>query len=151
MSRINPILNTDSYKLGHFLQYPPGTRAVSGYVTTRGASLRPEVVFFGLQMFLKEYLSQPITQADIDEAQELAALHGQPFDQAGWHYILSAHGGFLPLRIEALPEAASCIAACRWCRWLIPIRPASGCPPILRRRCCGRCGIRPRSPVRFAM
>ncbi|MCE6078150.1 nicotinate phosphoribosyltransferase [Agrobacterium vitis] len=106
MSRINLILNTDSYKLGHFLQYPPGTRAVSGYVTTRGASLRPEVVFFGLQMFLKEYLSQPITQADIDEAQELAALHGQPFDQAGWHYILSAHGGFLPLRIEALPEGS---------------------------------------------
>lgn len=106
MSRINPILNTDSYKLGHFLQYPPTTQAISGYITTRGASIRPEVVFFGLQMFLKEYLSQPVTAIDIAEAQELAILHGQPFDRAGWQHILNAHGGFLPLRIEALPEGS---------------------------------------------
>jgi hypothetical protein len=26
----NPILNTDSYKLPHYLQYPPGTRAGVG-------------------------------------------------------------------------------------------------------------------------
>jgi hypothetical protein len=26
----NPILNTDSYKLSHYLQYPPGTRAGVG-------------------------------------------------------------------------------------------------------------------------
>lgn len=106
MSRINPILNTDSYKLGHFLQYPPGTQALSGYITTRGASMRPEIVFFGLQVFLKEYLAQPVTAIDIAEAQELAALHGQPFDRAGWQHILNAHGGFLPLRIEALPEGS---------------------------------------------
>lgn len=104
MSRTNPILNADSYKLGHFLQYPPATKALSGYITTRGASMRPEVVFFGLQVFLKEYLSQPVTAIDIAEAEELAALHGQPFDRAGWQHILNAHGGFLPLRIEALPE-----------------------------------------------
>jgi nicotinamide phosphoribosyltransferase len=106
MSRTNPILNTDSYKLGHFLQYPPGTKALSGYITTRGTSMRPEIVFFGLQVFLKEYLSQPVTAIDIAEAQDMAALHGQPFDRAGWQHILNAHGGFLPLRIEALPEGA---------------------------------------------
>jgi nicotinamide phosphoribosyltransferase len=106
MSRINPILNTDSYKLGHFMQYPPGTQALSGHITTRGTSMRPEIVFFGLQVFLKEYLSQPVTAIDIAEAQELAALHGQPFDRAGWQHILNAHGGFLPLRIEALPEGS---------------------------------------------
>ncbi|MGG7519508.1 nicotinate phosphoribosyltransferase [Allorhizobium undicola] len=104
MSRVNPILNTDSYKLGHFLQYPPGVQAVSAYITTRGTSVMPEIVFFGLQIFLKDYLSQPVTAADIDEAEEVAALHGQPFDKAGWQHILSKHGGFLPLSIEALPE-----------------------------------------------
>ncbi len=100
----NPILDTDSYKLGHFLQYPAGTRAISAYVTTRGNSFRPEVMFFGLQMFLKEYLSRPITRADIDEAEEVATLHGQPFDRAGWTHIVNVHGGYLPLRIEALQE-----------------------------------------------
>ncbi|CAH0338919.1 nicotinate phosphoribosyltransferase [Rhizobium sp. CECT 9324] len=101
---LNTILNTDSYKLGHFLQYPADTRAISAYITTRGNSFRPEVMFFGLQMFLKEYLSKAITAADIDEAEEVAGLHGQPFDRAGWTHILNAHGGYLPLRIEALPE-----------------------------------------------
>lgn len=104
MNTNNPILNTDSYKLGHYLQYPPGTRAISSYITTRGQSERPEIVFFGLQMFLKEYLSRPITPSDINEAEEVAALHGQPFNRPGWEHILSAHGGFLPLRVEALPE-----------------------------------------------
>jgi nicotinamide phosphoribosyltransferase len=104
MNQQNLILNTDSYKLGHFLQYPEGVRAVSGYVTTRGHSYKPEVMFFGLQMFLKEYLGKPITSADIDEAEEVATLNGQPFDRTGWAHILKVHGGYLPLRIEALPE-----------------------------------------------
>ncbi|NKN37172.1 nicotinate phosphoribosyltransferase [Agrobacterium sp. a22-2] len=106
MNILNPILNTDSYKLGHFLQYPAGTSAISGYITTRGASPKPEVVFFGLQMFLKEYLSRAITAADIDEAEEVATLHGQPFDRAGWEHIVTTHGGLLPLRIEALAEGS---------------------------------------------
>ncbi len=101
---LNAILNTDSYKLGHYLQYPADTHAISALITTRGNSFRPEVMFFGLQMFLKEYLSKPISAADIDEAEEVAGLHGQPFDRAGWTHILNAHGGYLPLRIEALPE-----------------------------------------------
>lgn len=107
MNNQNPILNTDSYKLGHYLQYPEGTRAISSYVTTRGHSYKPEVMFFGLQMFLKDYLSQAVTMADIDEAEEFATLHGQPFDRAGWLHVLNAHGGHLPLRIEALPEGVA--------------------------------------------
>ena len=103
----NLLLNTDSYKLGVFLQYPKDTRAVSAFVTTRGNSFRPEVMFFGLQMFLKDYLSSPITRGDIDEAEDIASAHGQPFDRAGWEHILKAHGGFLPLRIEALAEGTA--------------------------------------------
>lgn len=102
----NPILNTDSYKLGHFLQYPPGVRAVSGYVTTRGNSFWPEVVFFGLQMFLKDGLARAVTQRDIEEAEVIARLHGQPFNGRGWQHIVDKHGGYLPLRIDALPEGS---------------------------------------------
>lgn len=103
----NILLNTDSYKLGVFLQYPKDTRAVSAFVTTRGHSFRPEVMFFGLQMFLKDHLSAPISREDIDEAQDIAMAHGQPFDREGWNHILNRHGGLLPLRIEALPEGAA--------------------------------------------
>lgn len=61
-------------------------------------------MFFGLQMYLKAYLGEPVRAADIAEAEEVAGAHGQPFFKAGWQHILTKHGGYLPLRIEALPE-----------------------------------------------
>jgi len=57
--RINPILRTDSYKASHFLQYPKGTESYFGYIEARKPIkvVEPlsETVFFGLQIFLKEY------------------------------------------------------------------------------------------------
>ncbi|TCP89504.1 nicotinamide phosphoribosyltransferase [Rhizobium sp. PP-CC-2G-626] len=104
MNWANLILNTDSYKLSHFLQYPPETAAISSYIETRGGSDLIDVVFFGLQIFLKDVLSHPVTMSDVAEAEEVAQAHGLPFDRAGWTHIVNAHGGYLPLRIEALPE-----------------------------------------------
>jgi hypothetical protein len=66
----NTILATDSYKASHWLQFPPGTQHVHCYIESRGGSY-DRTVFFGLQAFLRQYLSHPITQADIDEADEL--------------------------------------------------------------------------------
>jgi nicotinamide phosphoribosyltransferase len=99
----NIILNVDSYKASHYLQYPPGTSHVSSYVEARGGEFDLSV-FFGLQMYLKEYLTRPITSADIDEARDVFAAHGVPFNESGWQYILSEHGGYLPVEIQALPE-----------------------------------------------
>ncbi len=104
MNLTNLILNTDSYKFSHYLQYPPETRAISSYVEARGHSDQPDILFFGLQMFLKEYLSKPVTMRDIDEAEAIVIAHGLPFNRAGWTHIVTKHGGFLPLLIEALPE-----------------------------------------------
>lgn len=99
----NLILNTDSYKTSHFEQYPPKTTRVSSYIEPRGGDFN-EVVTFGLQAFVKEYLMKPITKADIDEAEAVFSAHGVPFNREGWDYILKAYGGYLPLKIEALPE-----------------------------------------------
>lgn len=101
----NLLLNTDSYKTSHFLQYPPGTEYVSSYIESRPkAGMDREVVFFGLQMFIQSYLTRPFTKFDIDNAAEVCEKHGVPFNREGWEYILDAHGGFLPIVIEALPE-----------------------------------------------
>lgn len=99
------LLNADSYKASHFLQYPAGTTAVSSYIESRGGAFA-STVFFGLQMFLKQYLCKPFTQADIDEAAEIAELHGVPFNRAGWQYILDQCEGYLPIEIQALPEGS---------------------------------------------
>ncbi len=101
---MNMILNTDSYKYSHFAQYPPGTAAISAYIESRPGGRHDHVLFFGLQMFLKEYLSRPVTMADVDEAEELVTAHGLPFHRAGWERLVSRHGGRFPLCIEALPE-----------------------------------------------
>jgi nicotinamide phosphoribosyltransferase len=99
----NIILNTDSYKASHFLQYPSGAEYVSSYIESRGGDYS-HLLFFGLQAFIKEYLLQPFTQQDIDDADEVLSVHGLPFNREGWEYILRQHSGFLPLSIEAVPE-----------------------------------------------
>ncbi len=100
----NPILNTDSYKLSHHLQYPDAVRGLTAYLEARGTSSRPEIVFFGLQMWLKDMLQRPVTRHDVQEAEDIAIEHGLPFNREGWMRIVSRHGGFMPVRIEALPE-----------------------------------------------
>ncbi|MDO4697835.1 MAG: nicotinate phosphoribosyltransferase [Pasteurellaceae bacterium] len=98
----NLILNADSYKASHWLQYPPETQALSYYVEARSGEF--DVVMFGLQAFIKEYLLKPITQQDIDDAEQVLTAHGLPFHREGWQYILQKHRGSLPLVIEAVPE-----------------------------------------------
>ena len=108
----NLILNVDSYKSSHYLQYPPNTQYINSYIETRGVDKdspigKPdnlEIVHFGLQAFIKEYLLKPITSADITDAKSILTSHGLPFNEAGWARILLTHDGYLPLKIEALPE-----------------------------------------------
>lgn len=99
----NQILNTDSYKSSHYLQYPPNTTRIFSYIESRGGEY-DNVVFFGLQIFLKEYLSKPISQDDIDEAEMFWKAHGEPFNREGWEYVLHEHGGYLPVIVKAVPE-----------------------------------------------
>lgn len=101
----NLILNTDSYKASHWLQYPPGTDKTFFYVESRGGQY-DKTVFFGLQAILKEYLARPVTHANVDEACEFFAAHGEPFNEAGWRHIVDVHGGRLPLRIRAVAEGS---------------------------------------------
>lgn len=106
MEKRNLILSTDSYKISHWLQYPPNTKTIYSYFECRGG-LFPETVFFSLQYLVKSYLTTPITKEDIDEAEEFFKLHfgnTSLFNRAGWEYILEKYNGYLPLRIKAVPE-----------------------------------------------
>jgi nicotinamide phosphoribosyltransferase len=115
----NIILLTDSYKISHWKQYPPGTEYVYSYFESRGCVVKEwtEVTFFGLQYFLKEYLvGQVVSQEKIEEAFDVCQHHfgaefiapglTNPgnFYRDGWEYILKNHGGRLPVKIKAVPE-----------------------------------------------
>lgn len=101
----NIILNTDSYKASMFVQYPPKTETVYSYIESRGGRYN-ETVLFGVQAFVKEYLSDPVTMEDIDEAEAIWTAHGEPFNRAGWEYIVKELGGRLPVRIKSAPEGS---------------------------------------------
>ncbi len=101
----NLLLNTDSYKASHWLQYPPGTDATFFYLESRGG-IYDRTLFFGLQAILARYLSRPVTVEDIAEAREVLTAHGEPFNEAGWRHIVDAHGGRMPVRIRAVPEGS---------------------------------------------
>ena len=76
------LLDTDSYKASHWLQYPGDLTAMGAYLESRGGE-HSETLFFGLQMLLQTRLLRPITLADVAEAAELWALHGLPFRVVG--------------------------------------------------------------------
>lgn len=101
--RTNIILDVDSYKVSMKDQYPPNTTGVYSYIESRGGEY-DRTVFFGLQAYLKEYLANPITQEDIDEADAVLTPHGVPFPRDAWQYILDTHKGYLPVIIKAVPE-----------------------------------------------
>lgn len=97
------IFDTDSYKASHYLQYPPGTTSMMSYIESRGGEY-PLTVFFGLQYYLKEYLSKPVTVEEVEKAKEFFAAHGEPFNYDGWMYIAKDLKGKIPVRIRAVPE-----------------------------------------------
>ncbi|GAA5436811.1 nicotinate phosphoribosyltransferase [Deinococcus aquaticus] len=103
LSDDNLILDTDSYKSSHFLQYPQGTTRLFSYLESRGGKY-PQTRFFGLQYILDRYLTRRITAEMVEEARTLIEAHGEPFPFEGWMRIVNVHGGRLPLEIRAVPE-----------------------------------------------
>lgn len=102
----NLCLKTDSYKIGHWPQYPPGTRYVSSYFEHRSGGKFQEVMSFGLQYLLKRYLTKPVTSGHVAAADYFLQKHfgAQLFNVQGWYDIVKDHGGYLPLEINAVPE-----------------------------------------------
>lgn len=97
------IFDTDSYKVSMHKQYPPNTTGVYSYIESRGGKW-DKTLFFGLQGFIKEYLTKKLTQKDIDLAEKIWKAHGLPFSRENWQYILDHHDGRLPVVIRAVPE-----------------------------------------------
>ena len=99
----NFILDTDSYKASHWLQYPEGTTSAFSYLESRGGKYE-KTLFFGLQYILKKYFSHPITAEMVEEANTFFKAHGEPFNYDGWMYIVNELEGKLPIQIRAVPE-----------------------------------------------
>lgn len=96
------LLDTDSYKSSHFLQYPPGTSAMFSYLESRGGRYG-QTLFFGLQPIL-ERLAGGFTLKDVEEANEIFTAHGEPFPAMALHKLATLGKARVPLRIRAVLE-----------------------------------------------
>lgn len=103
-NRNSYLSSVDSYKLSHWLQYPSGMTSCFSYVEARKGSMYDYTIFFGLQYYLKEYLSHRVTSEEVEEFTVFAQKHGLPFNKEGWLYIANDLKGKLPVRIRAVPE-----------------------------------------------
>ena len=107
MKRHNLILLADAYKYSHHKLYPSGITKVYSYLESRGGKFG-STVFYGLQYFLKEYLSGvSFMKEDLDEAESmLNQVFGRKdvFDKSRFQYILDKYNGHLPVKIKAVPE-----------------------------------------------
>ncbi len=114
--KTNPFLLTDYYKVGHVFQYPKNTTLVYSNLTPRSSRLDGvnEMVFFGLQYFIKEYLMDYFTENFFDQPKEkvvenykrrIASSLGVPLPT--YNHLERLHDlGYLPIEIKALPEGS---------------------------------------------
>ena len=112
----NPLHHIDFYKADHRRQYPDGTTLVYSNLTPRSSRVPGvhEVVFFGLQYFIKEYLIRQWDEHFFAQPKErILAKYKRRMDTSlgpndiGTAHIAALHDlGYLPLEIKALPEGS---------------------------------------------
>jgi len=102
----NFIMAADSYKHSHGQLIDPKIKYMNSYVEGRKSDTFDDMVYFGLQAYLKAYLSKPITKIDVDYVEQRLKMHGVPFDRKPWDVIVNEYKGHLPLIIEAIDEGS---------------------------------------------
>ena len=114
---MNPLLFTDGYKVDHRRQYPDQTTLVYSNWTPRKSRIDgiDEVVFFGLQYFIKKYVIEDFTQNFFQQPKEqISKKYSRRINnylgenKVGVKHIEALHDlGYLPIVIKALPEGVS--------------------------------------------
>lgn len=114
---MNPLLYTDGYKVDHRRQYPEGTTLVYSNWTPRKSRIEAidEIVFFGLQYFIKKYIIEDFNTNFFGKPKdEIAKKYSRRINNylgpnaVGIKHIEDLHDlGYLPMVIKALPEGSS--------------------------------------------
>ncbi|MEO6497900.1 MAG: nicotinate phosphoribosyltransferase [Chitinophagaceae bacterium] len=114
---MNPLLLTDGYKVDHRRQYPEGTTLVYSNWTPRKSRIPAidEVVFFGLQYFIKKYIIREFDEQFFKKPKdEVIKKYARRINNylgenlVGTKHIEDLHDlGYIPMVFKALPEGAS--------------------------------------------
>jgi len=114
---MNPLLYTDGYKVDHRRQYPNKTTLVYSNWTPRKSRIEgiDNVVFFGLQYFIKKYIIEDFQNNFFNQPKEtICKKYSRRINNylgensVGIKHIEDLHDlGYIPMVIKALPEGVS--------------------------------------------
>ena len=116
--KINPLLQTDFYKVNHYKMYPKGTSMIYSNLTPRKSRMKGvnSIVFFGLQYFVLEFLIDQWNKEffRLPKQVVLDKYQARIDRYLGKGVVDTEHIGklwdlgYLPLEIKALPEGTLC-------------------------------------------
>eukprot|EP01121_Diplochlamys_sp_Union-15-3_P002672 TRINITY_DN1239_c0_g1_i1.p1 TRINITY_DN1239_c0_g1~~TRINITY_DN1239_c0_g1_i1.p1 ORF type:complete len:499 (-),score=88.04 TRINITY_DN1239_c0_g1_i1:113-1609(-) len=103
---------TDSYKAGHFEQYPEAKKMVC-YGEFRGPFEKDKTdsrfVWFGIRYIVQTYLERKWTKDDVENAEKFYQTHNAgfkkfPFPKDLFMKFVTENDGWFPIKLETLPE-----------------------------------------------
>ena len=112
--KTNPMLMTDAYKISHLIMSEKGTEKIYSTFTPRHSRIEGinEVVFFGLQGFIKDYLIDNFNESFFNIDKEIVVADYKRIIKnslgencADTSHIEALHDlGYLPIKIKAVKE-----------------------------------------------
>ena len=119
-------LLTDSYKAAHYAQYPAASKMVAygsfrkAFKPREGSPPDPDdrrLVVYGIRYVVESYLHRRWTATDVEQAAAFYAHHNAggtqyPFPRELFDSIVSDHGGYFPVKLEAIPDGSVVHAGC---------------------------------------
>jgi nicotinic acid phosphoribosyltransferase len=105
---------TDSYKAGHFAQYPDALKMVA-YGEFRkpykGLEEDERFVFYGIRYFIETYLYKQWTVQDVEQADIFYKTHNAgntpyPYPKDLFLKFVKENDGYFPVRLEAIQEGS---------------------------------------------
>ncbi|KAF9580911.1 hypothetical protein BGW38_002251, partial [Lunasporangiospora selenospora] len=115
---IPPAVLADSYKATHPFIYPNAKRMVAYGEMRQAYDKDPNdnrIVFYGIRYIIENYIDKQWTLQDVAQAEAFYSTHNAgftpfPFPKDLFLKIVNEHGGYFPVKIEALPEGTACHA-----------------------------------------
>eukprot|EP01102_Stenamoeba_stenopodia_P005581 TRINITY_DN16331_c0_g1_i1.p1 TRINITY_DN16331_c0_g1~~TRINITY_DN16331_c0_g1_i1.p1 ORF type:complete len:508 (+),score=108.24 TRINITY_DN16331_c0_g1_i1:87-1610(+) len=114
LSQIPMAILADSYKATHFIQYPEANKMVAyGEFRAPFAGQKEDyrLVFYGIRYIVENYINRKWTMEEVRNAEKFYSTHNAGYEHFPWpkdlfEKIVTEHNGYLPLKIEALPEGS---------------------------------------------
>jgi nicotinamide phosphoribosyltransferase len=124
MSKVkNGILKTDMYVYSHPFLLPPAAK--DDIQVAHLYNRAKPMILMGFNRLVRETLKKKYTIEMINEAEPKIIVAGLPFDRITWERVVNECNGYLPLKIESLPDGTYCPKGTPFCQ-IFSTKPGFG-------------------------